>query len=82
MFASAQPTPLDARCRRRARGNRRRAPDGADGQGHYVDGPCISFAGGAELVSTARDSLMTTNQVDTLRGTGRGFGLGFETTEK
>jgi CubicO group peptidase (beta-lactamase class C family) len=32
-----------------------RAPDGARGQGHYVDGPRRSFAGGAGMVSTARD---------------------------
>lgn len=32
-----------------------RAPDGQKGQGHYVDGPRRSFAGGAGLVSTARD---------------------------
>ncbi|HUQ84429.1 MAG TPA: serine hydrolase domain-containing protein [Gemmatimonadaceae bacterium] len=32
-----------------------RAPDGARGQGHYVDGPRRSFAGGAGLVSTAHD---------------------------
>ncbi|MEP6781716.1 MAG: serine hydrolase domain-containing protein [Gemmatimonadaceae bacterium] len=32
-----------------------RAPDGARGQGHYVDGPRKSFAGGAGLVSTAGD---------------------------
>jgi CubicO group peptidase (beta-lactamase class C family) len=32
-----------------------RAPDGAKGQGHYVDGPRRSFAGGAGLLSTARD---------------------------
>lgn len=32
-----------------------RAPDGSKGQGHYVDGPRKSFAGGAGLVSTARD---------------------------
>lgn len=32
-----------------------RAPDGALGQGHYVDGPRKSFAGGAGLLSTARD---------------------------
>jgi CubicO group peptidase (beta-lactamase class C family) len=32
-----------------------RAPEGARGQGHYVDGPRRSFAGGAGLVSTARD---------------------------
>lgn len=32
-----------------------RAPEGPRGQGHYVDGPRRSFAGGAGLVSTARD---------------------------
>ncbi|MDQ3169677.1 MAG: beta-lactamase family protein [Acidobacteriota bacterium] len=32
-----------------------RAPEGARGQGHYVDGPRRSFAGGAGLVSTAPD---------------------------
>ncbi|HQZ40143.1 MAG TPA: serine hydrolase domain-containing protein [Vicinamibacterales bacterium] len=32
-----------------------RAPDGARGQGHYVDGPRRNFAGGAGLVSTSRD---------------------------
>jgi CubicO group peptidase (beta-lactamase class C family) len=32
-----------------------RAPDGAFGQGHYVDGPRRNFAGGAGLVSTAQD---------------------------
>ena len=32
-----------------------RAPDGSKGQGHYVDGPRKSFAGGAGLTSTARD---------------------------
>jgi CubicO group peptidase (beta-lactamase class C family) len=32
-----------------------RAIDGARGQGHYVEGPRRSFAGGAGLVSTARD---------------------------
>ena len=32
-----------------------RAPEGARGQGHYVDGPRRSFAGGAGIVSTARD---------------------------
>ena len=36
-------------------GRVRRAPDGARGQGHYVNGPRVSFAGGAGLVSTARD---------------------------
>ena len=32
-----------------------RAPEGAKGQGHYVEGPRRSFAGGAGLLSTARD---------------------------
>lgn len=32
-----------------------RAPSGARGQGHYVDGPRKNFAGGAGLLSTARD---------------------------
>ena len=32
-----------------------RAPDGAKGQGDYVEGPRRSFAGGAGLLSTARD---------------------------
>ena len=32
-----------------------RAPEGARGQGHYVEGPRRSFAGGAGLVSTAQD---------------------------
>jgi CubicO group peptidase (beta-lactamase class C family) len=32
-----------------------RAPDGPRGQGHYADGPRKNFAGGAGLVSTARD---------------------------
>jgi len=32
-----------------------RAPDGPTGQGEYVDGPRISYAGGAGLLSTARD---------------------------
>jgi CubicO group peptidase (beta-lactamase class C family) len=32
-----------------------RAPDGARGQGHYVDGPRKNFSGGAGLVSTVRD---------------------------
>ena len=30
-------------------------PEGARGQGHYVEGPRKSFSGGAGLVSTARD---------------------------
>ena len=32
-----------------------RAPAGARGQGHYLEGPRRNFAGGAGLVSTARD---------------------------
>jgi CubicO group peptidase (beta-lactamase class C family) len=32
-----------------------RAPEGPKGQGHYVNGPRRSFAGGAGLLSTARD---------------------------
>ena len=32
-----------------------RAPNGSRGQGDYVDGPRRSFAGGAGIVSTARD---------------------------
>lgn len=85
-----------------------RAPEGAIGQGSYIDGPRRNFAGGAGLISTARDyarflemirqggeafgekilspravELMTTNQIGDLRGgIGRGFGLGFETTER
>ncbi len=36
-------------------GKVKRAPDGPRGQGAYVDGPRKSFAGGAGLLSTARD---------------------------
>lgn len=32
-----------------------RAPEGAKGQGHYIDGPRRNFSGGAGLLSTARD---------------------------
>ncbi len=32
-----------------------RAPEGPKGQGDYVEGPRVSFAGGAGLLSTARD---------------------------
>ena len=32
-----------------------RAPEGAKGQGHYIDGPRKSFSGGAGLTSTAHD---------------------------
>ena len=36
-------------------GRVRRAPDGPKGQGSYVDGPRMSYSGGAGLVSTAFD---------------------------
>ncbi len=36
-------------------GKAERAPEGSRGQGHYVNGPRRSFAGGAGLISTARD---------------------------
>jgi CubicO group peptidase (beta-lactamase class C family) len=36
-------------------GSIKRAPDGPRGQGNYVDGPRRNFAGGAGLLSTARD---------------------------
>ncbi len=32
-----------------------RAPEGPKGQGHYVEGPRVSFSGGAGLLSTAHD---------------------------
>ncbi len=38
-----------------AQGKAVRAPEGARGQGHYVEGPRASYSGGAGLVSTARD---------------------------
>lgn len=38
-----------------ADGTIERAPDGAKGQGHYIDGPRKSFSGGAGLTSTAHD---------------------------
>jgi len=39
----------------RSDGTYERAPEGPLGQGAYVDGPRVSFSGGAGLVSTARD---------------------------
>ncbi len=36
-------------------GRATRAPEGSKGQGTYIDGPRRSFAGGAGLLSTARD---------------------------
>jgi CubicO group peptidase (beta-lactamase class C family) len=36
-------------------GSATRAPEGSRGQGHYVEGPRKSFAGGAGLLSTIRD---------------------------
>ncbi|WP_164978526.1 serine hydrolase domain-containing protein [Pseudoxanthomonas composti] len=90
-----------------ADGHAVRAPDGSKGQGHYVDGPRRNFAGGAGLLSTARDyarflealrrggtldgvrllsprsvQLMTHRQTDTYPVDGRGFGDGFEITER
>lgn len=38
-----------------AEGSYVRSPNGARGQGHYIDGPHKNFAGGAGLISTARD---------------------------
>ena len=38
-----------------AEGKAARSPEGSRGQGSYVDGPRRSFAGGAGLLSTARD---------------------------
>lgn len=40
---------------RSAEGTTVRSPNGARGQGDYVDGPRQSFSGGAGLLSTARD---------------------------
>jgi len=90
-----------------AEGKAVRAAEGSRGQGHYIEGPRRNLAGGAGLISTAKDysrfmemirgggelngvrvlsprsvALMTTNQVGTLHSdNGRGFGLGFETTD-
>jgi CubicO group peptidase (beta-lactamase class C family) len=52
---AAQRTRLAAVYSSGADGKIARAPDGSKGQGHYVDGPHRSFAGGAGLLSTARD---------------------------
>jgi CubicO group peptidase (beta-lactamase class C family) len=38
-----------------ASGKAVRAPEGARGQGHYIEGPRRNFAGGAGMLSTARD---------------------------
>ena len=54
-LAAAQRDRLAAVYASDANGKIARAPDGAKGQGHYVDGPRRSFAGGAGLLSTARD---------------------------
>src|SRR5436190_555687 len=51
----AQHARLAAVYRSGAEGTIARAPEGASGQGHYVDGPRRSFSGGAGLLSTARD---------------------------
>jgi CubicO group peptidase (beta-lactamase class C family) len=52
---AAQRTRLAAVYGNGASGTIERAPEGASGQGHYVDGPRRSFSGGAGLLSTARD---------------------------
>tara|TARA_R110002072_G_scaffold4663_8_gene32690 strand:+ start:75339 stop:76604 length:1266 start_codon:yes stop_codon:yes gene_type:complete len=91
-----------------AEGKAVRAPEGARGQGSYIDGPRRNFAGGAGLISTAGDyarflemirrggeafgekilsprsvALMTSNQIGDLHSdNGRGFGLGFQTTDR
>ena len=55
--SSCRPTSATVwrRSTRAADGALSRAPDGPRGQGNYVDGPRRSFAGGAGLLSTARD---------------------------
>ncbi|HEY0779935.1 MAG TPA: serine hydrolase domain-containing protein [Gemmatirosa sp.] len=50
VYASAGPPPGGTRA-----APVRPAPAGARGQGDYVDGPRVSFSGGAGLTSTARD---------------------------
>ncbi len=50
VYASAGPAPGGTRA-----APVRPAPAGARGQGDYVDGPRVSFSGGAGLTSTARD---------------------------
>ncbi|MCX5760953.1 MAG: serine hydrolase [Gemmatimonadetes bacterium] len=52
---AAQRARLAAVYASRADGTVERAPDGPRGQGDYVDGPKVSFAGGAGLLSTAHD---------------------------
>ena len=52
---TAQRARLSAVYASRADGLVERAPDGPKGQGDYVDGPRVSFAGGAGLLSTAHD---------------------------
>ncbi|HEX9185845.1 MAG TPA: serine hydrolase, partial [Vicinamibacteria bacterium] len=50
-----------------------RATDPKTGQGHYVEGPRVAFAGGAGLLSTARDygrflqALLDGGQIDGVR---------------
>ena len=50
-----------------------RATDPKTGQGHYVDGPRVAFAGGAGLLSTARDygrflqALLNGGEIDGVR---------------
>jgi CubicO group peptidase (beta-lactamase class C family) len=54
-LASAQRDRLAAVYASSDNGQTVRAPEGPRGQGSYVDGPRKSFAGGAGLLSTARD---------------------------
>ena len=54
-LASAQKERLAAVYAIGSDGTIMRAPEGARGQGHYIEGPHRSFAGGAGLLSTARD---------------------------
>lgn len=55
-----------------AEGQAVRAQEGARGQGHYLEGPGRNFAGGAGLVSTARDYARF---VEMIRGDGEAFGV-------
>lgn len=55
-----------------ANGKAVRAPEGPRGQGDYVDGPRRNFAGGAGLISTARDY---GKFLDMIRGGGESRGV-------
>jgi CubicO group peptidase (beta-lactamase class C family) len=54
-----------------ANGQAVRAPEGAIGQGSYIDGPRRNFAGGAGLISTIRDYARF---VEMIRSGGEAFG--------